>query len=64
MTPVTVLNPSPAEPDTPTFENNVDPDQLVSKNPADQDNSVFHSVCSFIVIKGVGGGGGASTSSS
>ena len=40
MTPVTELNPSPAEPDTPSFENNLDPDQLVSKNPADQDQSV------------------------
>ena len=38
-----------SNPDIPGFENSVDPDQLASKKPADQDPHCFHSACKYML---------------
>ena len=32
------------------YENSVDPDQLASEKPADQDLHFFHSACKFVLV--------------
>ena len=40
-------------PDIFCFENSVDPDQLASEKPADQDPHSFHSACKYMLINGI-----------
>ena len=45
-----IINPCPVEPYISCFENCVDPDQLASKKPADQDPHFFFCACNYLLI--------------
>ena len=36
------------------FRNSVDPDQLASENPADQNQHFFHSACKYMLVLRIG----------